>query len=223
MFRSKIGFRVVLTVVFSILLVEAVIGVFTVSRQKQAFLDNRLQTLQSSVSLLETVINHSLQHSRSKELTEVLTNMARSFNADYYALFDLKGDILIEQPFHENYQSHTEDLKIQLQLLSQDPSRQSQVLKGDEGGILREIVPVHNDRGDLMGGFEMETPMSVVKASTEKLVLETTFTVLKVSLLIALFVAIVLSRVLFYFVVKPVNAMRAELEQLSKGEADLTL
>jgi methyl-accepting chemotaxis protein len=213
----------VLTVVFSILLAEAVIGVFTVSRQKQSFLDDRQRSLLSSVSLLESVINHSLQHSRSRELTELLTNMARSYSADYYALFDLKGDVLIEQPFHENYQSHTEDLKIQLQLLSQDPTRQSEVLKGAEGGILREIVPVHNDRGDLMGGFEMETPMTVIKASTEKLTWETSFTVLKVSLLIALFVAIVLSRVLFYFVVKPVNDMRAELEQLSKGEADLTL
>jgi methyl-accepting chemotaxis protein len=47
--------------------------------------------------------------------------------------------------------------------------------------------------------------------------------VLKVSLLIALFVGIVLWRVLLHFVVNPVNAMRAELEQLSKGEADLTL
>jgi methyl-accepting chemotaxis protein len=222
-FRSKLGLRVVLTVAFSILLVESLIGGAIIFNEKQSFLDKRLQSLQFSVGLMEGVINQSIPHSRFKELTEILTTMANSFSPSYYTLFDIQGNILIEQPFHENYQSHTDDLKVQLQLISKGDGSQSQVLKGPEGRILRYIVPVRNDHGDIMGGFEMETPLRLVEASAEKAVREMAYTVLAVSLGIALFVAVVLLWVLFYLVLKPIDTMKAELEQLSKGEADLTL
>ena len=223
MFRSKLGLRVVLTVVFSILLIEALIGAITISQQKQGLLDKRLQSLQFSVGLLEVEINQSIQHSRTKELTEILTDMANGFSASAFTLFDAKGKTVLQQQIEDGYESHLADLKVQIQIISEDKGRQSQILKGLGGDILRYIIPLHDDQGNVTGGLEMETPMTAVNISARKLIRDTTLKVLGVSLAIALFVTLVLSPTLYYFVVKPVNIMKDELEQLSKGEADLTL
>ncbi len=223
MFRSKLGFRVVLTVVLSILAVETLIGVGVVLKQKQSFLDKRLESLQSSVGLLQGVINRAIQHSRFQELSEILSKMAGSFNASSYALFDLKGQPIIQQQFQEDFPTHLGDLGVQLQLVAKDTLRQSQVLREPEGNLLRYIVPVRNDHGDVMGGFELETPLATVESAEKKAVRETILAVLAVSLAILLLMTVIPWVALFYFVLQPITVMRSELEKLSKGEADLTL
>ncbi len=222
MFRSKLGLRVVLAVVLSILVVEAGIGIFTVSRQRHALMDKRLQSLQFSVGLLETVINQDIKHSRKEELTEILTEMSSGFSANYATLFNTEGKSLVQIQFHDNYDSHTGDLMIQLPRVVKNPSLQFQMVRGAEGPILRYIVPVHNDQGDVTCGFELESPGEVLEAEVRKLQRETGLTILAAGLGLAIFVTLILAPIMNYFVIKPVNLMRVELEQLSKGEADLT-
>ena len=222
MFRSKLGLRVILTVTFSILLVEVLVGVVTVARQKQALMDKRLQSLQFSVRLLEVSLNDSIFHGRLHELTRVLTGLSAGFNASAFTLIDDQGRVILQQQFVGGYQSHLADLQDQLKVMDRDKALQSQVLKTPGAYILRYVIPIHTDEGKLRGGLEMECPMSAVNASARQAALDTAMTVLWVSLSLTAFVILLLWPTLYFLVLNPVGLLRGELEQLSRGQGDLT-
>ncbi|HVM32864.1 MAG TPA: methyl-accepting chemotaxis protein [bacterium] len=222
MSASKLGLRVVLTVAFSILLVEMIVGFVTLSRQRQVLMDKRFESLQFSIGLLESSINSSIYHNRTQELTQMLSRMSENFSASAFTLFDPDGRVILEQQFVKDYQSRLADLKVQLQSIGDDKSRQSQIVKTPHGPILRYIIPIHNDEGKVRAGLAMEIPLSQVLASAHALTVETAHTVLWVSLALTAFVVLLLWPSMHFLVVNPVNQLRGELEQLSRGEGDLT-
>ena len=69
-----------------------------------------------------------------------------------------------------------------------------------------------------MAGLRIETPLSSVDQEIHEIVVQT---FLKAGVE-ALMITVVLTALLVYFVVKPLDAIRAEMTALAKGEADLT-
>ncbi|HEY5038223.1 MAG TPA: methyl-accepting chemotaxis protein [bacterium] len=222
MFRTKLLFRIALVVALSILTIELIIGAITMASQKQSLLTKRLESLQFSTGLLENVIVNSIHHSRIQDLNQMLSDLVRGFSAYSFTLFDTKGRVLIHQQLKEGYQSQPEGLKERLQLVYNKKVPPMQTLKGPEGNILIYIVPLHDSKGDLTAGLEMETPAAAIDASVKEFIWRTTGKVLLISLAIVLFVIGIITPVLFYFAVKPINEMRKEMESLAKGEGDLT-
>ncbi len=222
MFRSKLGLRVVLTVVASILVVDLIIGSFTVWNQRQAVLDKRLESLQFSVGLLEVEISNCILHSRNSELSKMLSDLARGYSASSYLLFDTQGKPYLQQQMQDGYPALTDGLKERLPEVDDGKVPPVQLLKTPKGKLLRYLLPFHDDEGRLKGGLEIETPMADVNPAVRRMMRQTAETFALVALAVALFVAAVILPTAFYFVVKPINAVKAELAALSKGEADLT-
>src|SRR5258708_39397564 len=100
--------------------------------------------------------------------------------------------------------------------------RAAQTFARTDGDILRYIVPLHNDNGDLVGGLDLETPMTAVNTSVKAFVWKTAWFTILLTLVIGVIVTVLITLVLFSFVVKPINLLNTDLEALSKGEADLT-
>ncbi len=222
MFRSKLGLRVVMAVIFSFLLVETAIGTFILSRQRQAVLDKRLDSLRFSMGLLEMEFSNSVRHHRTQELTKVLSDLTSSYSASFYTLFNLQGKSILQAQLLDGFPGHTGDLKIQLPLVDGDKVPPVQVIQGPKGGVLRYILPFHNEDGDLMGGLEMETPVSAVEPAVQKAIRQNLEIILGTSLAVVVLVALIILPVFSHYVVKPINTVKGELEALSKGEADLT-
>ncbi|HUO57842.1 MAG TPA: methyl-accepting chemotaxis protein [bacterium] len=222
MFKTKLGFRIALVVIISIMVIELASAVFTVSKQRQNLLDKRLENLQFSVGLLEGVISSDLFHSRLQEAAKILSDLATGFSAYSYTLCDPKGKVLAQQVFKDGYQAHGDDLKIRLPMVEAEKIPPSQVLHGTEGDVLRYLMPIHNESGELVGGLELETPTQAIDTSVRQFLWKTVGTTLVISLGVSLLVTALVTFVLLHFVVRPINILKEEMEMLSKGEADLT-
>ncbi len=208
MFRSKLGFRVVLTVVGSIFLIEMIFGLIGLSYQKQSVLDKRLDSLKFSMGLLEVEIRKSIQHDRMHELSQIISDLARGYSAYSYDLFDTKGKTVIQEQLLDGYQPHTGDLVQRLPLVADEKALPVQEFKGSNGVILRYLVPFYTDDGDLMGGLAIETPMTAVDSSVKALQEKAALQILGIATAVALFVAFVLLLVSTHFVVAPINTMK---------------
>jgi methyl-accepting chemotaxis protein len=222
LFRSKLGFRVVITIILSFLLLEAAVGAFVLSRQRQDVLDKRLESLRFSVGLLETEITRAVRFNRSRELSKVLSDLTSSYSAVFYTLFDLQGKPIVEEQVEEGFPGRTADLRVRLPLVEGDKLPASQVIEGPKGPLLRYVIPLHNEDGDLTGGLEMESPLSAVEPAIQKTTRQTLEIFLLAALGVVFLVVLIILPVFTHFVVKPINTVRGELESLSKGEADLT-
>ncbi len=222
MFKTKLGFRIAMVMVVAIVVVEAVFFTFTISNQRQAVLEKRLESLQFSTGILESEIARCIRHSRVEDLNQTLTDLSNGFSAYSYTLFDPKGKTIVQQFLKDGYQNLDEDLKLKLQLVDEEKIPQSQVFKRPEGNILRYIIPFHNDQGDLIAGLDLETPTVAVDAAVKANMLKSASWTLLSALVMGIVVTVLITMVLFAFVVKPVNAMKNEFDALSRGEADLT-
>src|SRR5437868_5865599 len=96
-FKNKLGFRIAVVVVVSIMVIELISFFFTISNQKTSILDKRLESLQFSTGLLETTIAGSIFHSRFDDLTQILTDLSQGFSAYSFTLFDVKGKVLVQK------------------------------------------------------------------------------------------------------------------------------
>jgi methyl-accepting chemotaxis protein len=222
LFKTKLGFRIAMVMVVAIVVVEAVFFTFTISNQRQAVLEKRLESLQFSTGILESEIARCIRHSRVEDLNQTLTDLSNGFSAYSYTLFDPKGKTIVQQFLKDGYQNLDEDLKLKLQLVDEEKIPQSQVFKRPEGNILRYIIPFHNDQGDLIAGLDLETPTVAVDAAVKANMLKSASWTLLSALVMGIVVTVLITMVLFAFVVKPVNAMKNEFDALSRGEADLT-
>ncbi len=221
-FKNKLGFRIALVVIISIMLIELISFGFTVSNQKRSMLEKRLESLQFSAGLLETTISRSVFHSRFEELSQILSELAGGYSAYSFTLFDLKGKILIQKIVKEGYQSQTEDLTAELQNVSEEKNPPARIFKRAEGDILRYIIPLHNEKGEVFAGLDLETPTVAVDAAVKAFIIKTAGLTFIYSILIGLAMTVIITLVLLSFVVRPINIMKTEMEALSKGEADLT-
>ena len=222
MFKTKLGFRIAMVMVVAIVAVEAVFFTFTISNQRQGVLEKRLESLLFSTGVLESEIARCIRHSRVQDLNQTLTDLSNGFSAYSFTLFDPKGKVIVQQFLKDGYQNQDEDLKIKLQLVDDEKIPQSQIFKRTEGNILRYIIPFHNDQGDLIAGLDLETPTVAVDAAVKANILKSASWTLASALVMGIVVTVIITMVLFSFVVKPVNAMKNEFDALSRGEADLT-
>ncbi|HVZ79224.1 MAG TPA: methyl-accepting chemotaxis protein [bacterium] len=220
MFSSKLGVRVLATVLFSILFIALVIGFLAVSRQKERVQGRQTEVLASSVALVDKTIHNAVRHSRNQELADLLEDLASRFQASSYILVDLKGKPLAEKVRVEGYTPHPGNPKEELPRIESHIAPPSQFLPG---GTVRCLFPLHDGAGALSGGLEMELPLSLLDPESQERVTETLWTLGGVTLAILLFVTLILWPTFNYFVIRPIHEMGAELEQLSRGDADLTL
>jgi len=204
------------------LLAEAAIGTYILSRQRQEVLQQRLDSLRFSARLLELEISKAVRYNRSRELAKVLSDLASSYNASSYILFDPKAKAIVQEQISDDFPGQTGDLKTRLPLVDDAKLPPVQSLSTPKGGLLRYILPFHDEDGNLVAGLEMETPLSTVEPAVQKAFQRTLGIFLGAALAVALLLLLILLPVFSHFVVRPINTVKGELEALSKGEADLT-
>jgi len=222
LFKTKLGFRIALVVIFSIVFTQMLTVVFTLANQRKSLLDKRLESLQFSVGLMETQVVRDIHHLNWNPLTQTLSDLARGYSAYSFTLFDPKGTVLIHQQLKEGYESPTDDLKFKLQMVSEEKAPPAQTYKGPEGDVLRYVMPIYDDEGVLVAGLDLESPTVAIDATVRALLLKTVGLTFAFSLGGSLIVTLIVTLILFRSVVMPINVMKDELEDLSKGEADLT-
>ena len=222
MFRSKLGFRVVMTVIVCFLLVEVVVGTIVFSRQKQAVLDKRLESLRFSGGLLELQISRAIRYNRSQELAKALSELTSSYSASYYTLADTKGKPILQEQVSEDFPGHPQDMKVWIPLVDGGKVSPVQQIDTPKGPLLRYFLPFHDEDGNLVAGLEMESPLATVEPAIKKTEWDTLGILLAGALGVTLLVMLIVLPVFSHYVVRPINTVRGELESLSKGAADLT-
>ena len=222
MFKTKLGLRIALVVIFSILITQMASVFFTLKNQRKSLLDKRLESLQFSVGLLEAQVVRDIRRTNFNQLSKTLEDLARGFSAYSYTLFDPKGNVYIRTQLKEGYDSSITDLKFRLEMVSEEKAPPVQTIKGADGEVLRYVLPLNDEEGNLVAGLDIETPTVAIDATVRKILVKTVGETFVLSLIVSLLVTLVVTLYLFRFVVKPINIMKDELEDLSKGEADLT-
>jgi methyl-accepting chemotaxis protein len=223
LFSSKLGLRVLATVLLSILLVVGAIGYFTISQERRQLQGEESGTLDISVGLLDKVIHHAVRHNRAQELADLLEDLASRYQASSYSLVDLQGKVLVQRIRVEGYNPHPGNPKEELPSIESHISPTAQFLPGPKGGVVRYLFPLHDDTNTLAGGLEMECPANLMDPLAKERVRSMEWTLGGVTLGVMIAVTLLLWPTFHYFVVKPIRLISEELEGLSRGEADLTL
>ncbi len=216
--RIKLGVRIALTVVLSILFIEAVIGFFTIRQERRNLSQKEIALLGLVVQATQEECARSIQHHRYLDLSQVLGEIADHFHADSAVFFDKHGKILVYDLSTEGYQSRLDDLGEKLVWTQVKKTYWLEVRRTPQGAVQRYLSPLYGSDGLLEGGISVEIPLATVEREVHLYILK----VLGAALLIALFVSSIITPVLLLFMVKPLNTIRGELEALSKGDADLT-
>ncbi len=222
MFKTKLGLRIALVVIFSILITQMISVVFTMANERENLLAKRLESLQFSVGILESQVVRDIRHNNFTQLSKTLEDLARGFSAYSFTLFDPEGQVLATVQLKEGYERPAGDLKFRLQMVSEEKAPPVQTIKSAEGEVLRYVLPFNDEDGNLVAGLDLETPTIAIDATVRRVLWKTVGVTFLISLSISLVVTLIVTLVLFRFVVKPINIMKDELEDLSKGEADLT-
>jgi methyl-accepting chemotaxis protein len=222
LFRNRLSIRVLATVLLPILLAEGVIGYYAIQREKSQVRGQQSDNLGDSVVLLDKVIHHAVRHSRNQELADLLEDLATRYQASSYALLDAKGKVLLQKVRVEGYTPHPGNPKDELPRVDSHSMPTAEWI-GPAGSIARYLFPLHDDKGALAGGLEMECSATLLDPEAKERIEETIWVLVAIAFGVLLFVALVLWPAFHYFVIKPIRIMGDELEQLSRGEADLTL
>jgi methyl-accepting chemotaxis protein len=216
--QKRLWLRIVLAVTLSIFTIEAIVGFFTLRHQRTQLLMERVNLLDLTTSALEGTIVRSIQKERFENLHQSLSEVAQRFSAHAFTLFDMEGRVLIQEVMTPGYKSRIDDLKAKMKTADANKRVFTENIRGAQGGVIRFVTAVHDPDQNLMGGLVVEMPLS----SVDDQIRSYAFKMAAVVLLVAVFVAMVLTPILFYFVLRPINAMKTELVALSRGEADLT-
>jgi len=218
MIRKKLGFQIALTVALSILLVEAAMGFFTLTRQGRALRAENAAALEKVVRVLQPELVRSIQRERYSNLSSTLMEVCQGFQARSFVLFDPEGKVLMQGALEEGAEASTADLRGQLKRLSTGREFLADESKGSQGTFLRYLGNLRDPSGTVVAGLSVEFPAGLSDAGFAA----AAWRILFLSLLTVLVVTAVIMTALYFLVAKPLEVMKGELMALSRGEADLT-
>ncbi len=217
-FLRNLGFRIALTVALSIFALEGIIGFYNGVRQKQNLKEQKLEYLDLVVQSLQEEFARQIQKENFENLSETVSSLSRQFQVSTLSLFDKKGKILVRSQYQEGYESRLEDLKQRLVWSQTRKKCWEETWKTPKGEMLRYLSPVQDSEGKVVGGINVEIPLSQLESQVEFSALQTA----GLATLISLAIMLVLMPLLRVFVVNPIHSITTELMDFSKGEADLT-
>jgi methyl-accepting chemotaxis protein len=218
LFQKRLGFRIALLVSLIIFTVELGVGFLSVISQKKSIRDQKIDILNLLTTSLEGELSREIQNGQLENLSWTASRISRPFRAYSTALFDPEGKILVHEEASPQYASSWADLKGKLQLTEKNKDSFVEVLHRPQGQVLRYLVPIRNFSEQVVGGIDVEMPLSSIDAAIWSYVLKT----MGVVLVVLVFVNLTLTPVLLFFVVRPINEVKNELMALAKGEAQLT-
>jgi methyl-accepting chemotaxis protein len=216
--HKKLGFRIGLTVALSIFAIEIIIGFFTLHNERSILMNDRVKLLNLTAAALEGDMVRSIQNQNFQSLGQTLSDVAGNFDALCYTLFDSKGKIFIQEILKPEHKLAQDDFRERLVWTQVNQKYWVEIVKSPDGSVLRYLTPIYNADKKIVGGLDVEMPI----AGIDKAVRMEIYKMTAIAFLIALFSVSVISVVVFYFVIRPINEMKMELVALSKGQADLT-
>ncbi len=218
MILRKLGFRIAITAALSIFLLEGIIGAYNAAHQKQNLLDQKVGYLDLVVQSLQEDFARQIQKENFENLSATVSALSRQFQVSTLTLFDKRGKVLVRSQYQEGFESRLGDLKQKL-ILSQSLRKcWEETWKTPEGEILRYLTAIRDGEGKVVGGINVEIPLSQLESQVRFSILETA----GIAALISLAIVLILMPLLRVFVVNPINSIKTELMDFSKGEADLT-
>jgi methyl-accepting chemotaxis protein len=217
LFLNKLVVRVVLTVAFPILLLEAAIGFFAARHEREHLMTENISHFNLATEALTGDIVRSIQKERYESLAETLSEICHYVQADSFTLFDPQGKILVQEILSEG-RNPPGDLKEKLRMADLRKKYWAAIVKTPSGEVWRYVMPLHDRDQKLIGGLDVETPLASIDSQMRSYVRITAGIVL----LVVLFTTGILTLAVYLFVMRPIHEMKEELVTLSKGKADLT-
>jgi methyl-accepting chemotaxis protein len=217
LFRKRLVVRIALTVALSILVIEALIGYTTIHYQSEHSRLENLRLFDLTLTSIGGDVVRSAQKGNFQSLASTLSEVCGHFDALSYTLFDLNGKVLSQEVFEEG-RPPVEGLKAKLKLAQRNGGKMEQTLKTPDGDLLVYVLALEGEDRQPFGGLEAEIPLHGVDPQLRAYILKTAGLILLVAFLVTGIITLALVR----FVIQPINAMKQELMELSKGRADLT-
>jgi methyl-accepting chemotaxis protein len=216
--RNKLSFRIVLVVSFTLFLFELALGYYGYTLQKKSQEQKLKENIQLAVSLFSGEIRRSIQSPSYTNLSQSLRDLGRHFNVYGVCLFDPQGEILEQQMLQEGFKAHLIDPRNLLATAVTGNTVTRQDIKSKDGLFTLYVAPVWGQAGKLIAGLALEMPAKAEDSLVQSYILPA----VAAGLLILLIVAIIVSMVVGFYVMRPLSGIREELAALAKGEADLT-
>jgi methyl-accepting chemotaxis protein len=135
-----------------------------------------------------------------------------------YTLFDPQGEAYVHNLGNPTYSTSLDDLRHDLNEVQVRKEPTLKTIETTSGTVLKYVAALTDENGVLVAGIRIETPLSSVDKEIHEIMIQT---ILK-SGIEALLITVILTALLVFFVVQPLNAIRGEMTALARGEADLT-
>jgi methyl-accepting chemotaxis protein len=218
LFTRKLGFKIAVCVAGCIFLIEGVFGYLEIRNQRQVLFDRQIHSILTTTRALSPEFARDIRHQNFSALSHLVSELTDEYGILAFTLFDPQGRVFVHNLGDPSYTATMDDLRHGLNEAQVNKKPVEEAIQTPAGLVLRYVAPLLDPQGGLVGGIRIETPLSSVDREIRTFFLHT---LIKAGLA-ALLVTVVLTALLVYFVVVPLNAIRQEMTALARGEADLT-
>jgi methyl-accepting chemotaxis protein len=218
LFTRKLGFKIAVCVAGCLFLIEGIFGYLEIRNQRQVLFERQIHSILTTTRALSPEFVRDIRRGNFNVLSQLVGELTDEYGILAFTLFDPQGKVYVHNLGDPNYAASLDDLRHGLNQAQVTQKPVMDTLRTPTGLVLKYVAPLLDAKGDLVGGIRIETPLSSVDREIRVFI---EHTLLK-AFLAALLVTVVLTTLLVFFVVAPLNAIRQEMTALARGEADLT-
>ena len=199
-------------------LIEGIFGYLEIRNQRQVLFERQVKSILTTTEALTPELVRDIRLEKFAALSQLVSELTDQYGIYAFTVFDPQGKVYVHNLGDPSYSATLDDLRHSLNEIEVRKQPIMQTLPTLNGLVLKYVTELRNADGNLVGGIRIETPLSSVDKEIHTFIVQT---FLKAGLT-ALLVTVVLTALLVYFVVSPLNAIRKEMTALARGEADLT-
>ncbi len=218
MITRKLWFKIASCVALCVFLIEGIFAYLEVSNQRQVLFKRQIQSVLTTTRALSPEFARDIKNEKFNALSQLVSELTDQYGIYAFTLFDPQGKVYVHNLGDPSYVASLDDLRHEINEVQvrKEPTLRS--LPTPSGMVLNYVSTLTDAQGSLVGGIRIEIPLSSVDKEIHSFIIET---ILKAAIAVFM-VTLVLTSLLVYFVVGPLNAIRGEMTALARGEADLT-
>jgi methyl-accepting chemotaxis protein len=218
LYTRKLGFKIAVCVAVCLFLIEGIFGYLEIRNQRQVLFDRQVKSILTTTQALTPELIRDIRTEKFTALSQLVSELTDQYGIYAFTLFDPQGKVFVHNLGDASYSASLDDLRHSLNEVQVRKEPIQETIQSPSGLVLRYVNVLQDSEGAVIGGIRIETPLSSVDREIHSFIVQT---FLKAGLA-ALLVTIVLTALLVYFVVNPLDAIRREMTALARGEADLT-
>jgi methyl-accepting chemotaxis protein len=214
----KLTFKIAACVTLCLVLLELIFGYLEVNGQRKQLFDRQFRSILTTTQALGPEYVRDIKRENFTALSHLVSEVTSQYGIYAYTLFDPQGEAYVHNLGNPTYSTSLDDLRHDLNEVQVRKEPTLKTIETTSGTVLKYVAALTDENGVLVAGIRIETPLSSVDKEIHEIMIQT---ILK-SGIEALLITVILTALLVFFVVQPLNAIRGEMTALARGEADLT-